>query len=45
MIKEVLHIGLTVKNIEKSIEFYRDIFRAEINRANGYAGQRNRCFI
>lgn len=25
MIKEVIHIGLTVSNIEKSIEFYRDI--------------------
>lgn len=25
MLKDILHIGLTVQNLEKSIEFYRDI--------------------
>ena len=25
MLKEIVHVGLTVSNIEKSIEFYRDI--------------------
>lgn len=34
MLKEVMHIGITVSNIDKSIEFYRDIlglsFKGEI---------------
>lgn len=25
MLKEVMHIGLTVSNIERSINFYRDV--------------------
>lgn len=29
MLKEVVHIGLTVSNIEKSIEFYRNILGLE----------------
>lgn len=29
MIKEIVHAGLTVSNIENSIKFYRDILRLD----------------
>lgn len=30
MIKEILHVGLTVSNLENSIKFYRDILRLDL---------------
>ena len=32
MLKEVMHIGITVSNIERSINFYKKYFRININR-------------